>query len=222
MLSTEDDKYFFTVNTVTYEKTGEPARYFNRNTVEVFEKKIGGGDLAKDIYKKKYNVYFCSNDNTKIFNIKFKEPVHNLSILGNNLKEIKSLPKGLMSLWLQGIPKGYKMSLKIVPKTIVSIFYRWTDYTLGEDLTSLKKLKVFGVPGNHMIFSVPKFPKGIEYIDLSDCQIGRFDDHGLLNFNLKDYPNIKYVNFSGNYIKKIPAEWKKKSEVKIIYNKQRK
>jgi hypothetical protein len=73
-----------------------------------------------------------------------------------------------------------------------------------------------------MIFSVPKFPKTIEYVDLSDCQLDRYDNKGLDNFKLSDYPNLKYINFSGNWLKKIPTEWKIKSNVKIIYNKQKK
>jgi hypothetical protein len=55
-----------------------------------------------------------------------------------------------------------------------------------------------------------------------DTEIDRYDDGELDNFKLEDYPNLKYINFSGNWLKKIPSEWKVKSKVKIIYNKQKK
>jgi hypothetical protein len=224
MLDIKTDKNFFDTGTVIYDKGFKQYHYWQDNLVEVYDKKLKGeyDFIAKSLYKEKYNVFHNHDSSIKIFNRKFKEPVHKLTLSGNKLEEIKSLPKGLLSLWLQGIPKGYKLKLSTVPKTIVSIFYRWTDYTLGNDLTKLKNLKVFGVPGNHMIFSVPKFPKTIEYVDLSDCQLGRYDDKGLDNFKLSDYPNLKYINFSGNWLKKIPTEWKIKSSVKIIYNKQKK
>jgi hypothetical protein len=224
MLNTETDKNFFNIGTVIYDNGYKRHHYWQDNLVEVYDKKLKGeyDFISLEKYKEKYNVFDIHNSSIKIFNRKFKEPVHNLSLSGNKLQEIKTLPKGLLSLWLQGIPKGYKLKLQTIPKSIVSIFYRWTDYTLGSNLTKLKNLKVFGVPGNHMIFSVPIFPKSIEYVDLSDCQIGRYDDNGLDNFKLEDYPNLKYINFSGNWVKKIPSEWKVKSKVKIIYNKQKK
>jgi Leucine-rich repeat (LRR) protein len=217
MLDIEYDKGFFNLGVTTHEKGFKSAAYFNTNTVFISNK----NNLLKEMYKKKYNVIFDFNHTQKI-NRRFKEPVHRLTIAGNKLQEIKSLPKGLLSLWLQGIPKGYKLKLITVPKSIVSIFYRWTDYTLGDDIRQLKNLKVFGAPDNHTIFNIPKFPKSIEYVDLSDCQICRFDDNGLDNFKLSDYPNLKYINLSGNWIRKIPMEWKKKNGIKIIYTKQKK
>jgi hypothetical protein len=224
MLDIEIDRVFFNTNTIIKTVIPKDNGYWQQNKIQIYDKKLKGqyNFISKSVYKNKYNVFFNADDNIKIFNRKFKEPVHNLTIAGNKIEEIKTLPKGLLSLWLQGIPKNYKLKLSTVPKTIVSIFYRWTEYTLGDDLSKLKNLKVLGLPGNHMIFKVPKFPKSIEYVDLSDCQINRFDDNGLDNFKLSDYPNLKYINFSGNWIKKIPAEWKRKSNVKIIYTKQKK
>ena len=214
MLTPEIDENFFDTDTVTYKKGYKHHHYYQDNLVKVYDK----NDIMYSIYKNKYNVYSDFNDKQKIFNTKFPKPAHNLTIAGNNLTEIKSLPKTLMSLWLQGIPKNYKMKKTIVPKGLVSIFYRWTDYTLGDDISHLKKLKVFGAPGNQMIFRIPKFPKSIEYVDLSNCQLGRFEE---FKFNLKEYPNLKYLNISGNWIKKIPLELKK-SGIKIVHGKQNK
>lgn len=224
MLDTEIDRYFFSVNVITNENQVKANHYLADNIVKVYRKKLKGeyDRIILEKYKKKYNVFSIHDSSIKVFKKKFKEPVHHLTLSGNKLQEIKTLPKGLLSLWLQGIPKGYKLNQNTVPKSLVSIFYRWTDYTLGDNLTKLKNLKVFGVPGNHMIFNVPIFPKSIEYVDLSNCQLGRYDERGLDNFKLEDYPNLKYINFSGNWIKKIPDEWKVKSKVKIIYNKQKK
>lgn len=217
MLSLDTDKYFFSVYVVTNESPLDAGAYWGKNISRP-------KDITKDVsvYKKKYNVFFNSDDKLKIFKKKFKVPIHKLSITGDSLKEIKILPKTLMALWLQGIPKNYKLSLKTLPVSLVSIFYRWTDYTLGDDLSKLKNLKVFGAPGNHMIFRIPIFPKTIEYVDLSNCQINRFDNDGLQFFELKKYPNLKYINLSGNWIHKIPLEWRRKSSIKIIYNKQNK
>lgn len=222
MLDIEIDRVFFNTNTIIKKVIPKDNGQWQENKVQIYDKELKNGSIMKSIYKKKYNIFTDFDDNQRIFNRKFKEPIHKLTIAGNSLKEIKSLPKGLMALWLQGIPKGYKLKLSSVPKTIVSIFYRWTDYTLGDDISTLKNLKNLGLPGNHMIFSVPKFPKSIEYVDLSDCQICRFDDDGLDNFKLSDYPNLKFINFSGNWLKKIPAEWKKSKRVKVIYDKQKK
>jgi hypothetical protein len=222
MLDIEIDKNFFSTNIITHSRTPADNGYWEQNLHEIYHKELKHGHISLYTYKKKYNVFFDADQNKKVFNRKFKEPIHRLTIAGHKLKEIKTLPKELLSLWLQGIPKNYKLKLSTVPKTIVTLFYRWTEYTLGDDISTLKNLKVLGLPGNHMIFNVPKFPKSIEYVDLSDCQIGRFDDNGLDNFKLSDYPNLKYINFSGNWIKKIPMGWKKCKTVKIIFGKQKK
>ena len=223
-ISTTTDPSFFDIGVVIYDKKGQMYRDYNSNLEDVYDKTVKKVEISKSVYKKKFNVYYVSAGDQKnyIFDMKFGEPVHKLTFRSRSLKEIKSLPKGLMSVWFQGLKKGYKLNLKTVPKTIVSIFYRWADYTLGDDLRSLKNLKVLGVPDN-MVFSVPKLPKGIEYVDFSGCQIGLFDENGLDNFKLSSYPNLKYINFSKNYIKKIPEEWKKAKKDKkltIIYDKQ--
>jgi hypothetical protein len=72
--------------------------------------------ISKKLYKEKYNVFFNHDSSIKVFNRKFKEPVHKFTLSGNKLEEIKTLPKGLLSMWLQGIPKGYKLKLSTVPK----------------------------------------------------------------------------------------------------------
>ena len=70
-----------------------------------------------------------------------------------------------------------------------------------------------------MVFVIPKFPKSIEYIDLSGCNIGSFEE-GLKNFKLEDYPNLKYFDIRNNPIRKIPVEWKKSK--KMLYGKVKK
>jgi hypothetical protein len=205
--------------------------YYNDNNKTFYSKvyKMSEDGSSPDLATGKKTYYgnviiYDTNDISKryMFNKKYpKDVVSKLSISAYRLAEIKSLPKELKVLYIQGSGPLLKISAKI-PKNIISIKGLWTAFPFnGYDLSKLKKLRVFNW-SNGSIIEMPKFPKTIEYIHLKDSSLGFNFPKSLNNFKLSDFPNLKYFNLKGSGIKKkdIPQEWKdakKSKNLKIYY-----
>lgn len=233
-LDIHQDKVFFHLPGKRHPKDNS---YKHENTVDgitqkqTFDKK---GDLIREYsletYKKKYTILFLDlykkknvDLTKKVFN--YNKPVHSLSLSVDNLDKISYLPPELLSLWMQGVGEhaGWGFDLKVIPKSLVSISYRWSPFNMnGWDISSLKNLKIFSADYNPTAYILPKFPKDIEYINFKN---GMIRDSGLKFFNILDYPKLKYFNVSGNIISKIPKEWlqlKKDKKLKIFFGSQKK
>ena len=70
---------------------------------ELFKGALSGVEgFSIELYDKKYYVYHMVSETIDTFDFKFKTPCHRLSISYNKLFNIISLPKELLSLWIQG------------------------------------------------------------------------------------------------------------------------
>lgn len=214
----ENNEGFYNIPIKENSKGEWYAGLYYRRLTEVYQKNNSQGTLSYDIYDKKYNVYHEHSNTKKIFNTKFKTSCHRLSILyGIKLEEIKSLPKELLSLWIQGSSKTLKIPFNILPKNLVSLTFRWTDfpYNRGGDFTSLKKLKVLDL-GTRAMSILPKLPKSIVYLDCMGSSLwwGTLD-----RISLENTPNLKWLglpthckNHLTEYLKKAKKEKKIKIE----------
>jgi hypothetical protein len=226
----EDEKYFYNLPQSLL-KSSDAKKFYgdlDRVYTNVFEKeKDSKGTAYRDeslkVYKKKYNMILVVDDISKnlVFDTKFEVKVHNLAISTTNLSNIKSLPKELIVLYIQGSADFLNLANSVIPKGIVSMTFLWSAFPLnGRNLKSFTKLKV--LKSSNGVVQLPKFPKNIEYIDFPDATIGTFFPVSLNGFKLSDHPNLKYFNVKGNGIprKDIPQEWKdakKLKNMKIFY-----
>lgn len=204
---------------------------FYKNTLDIhhknFKEKIDPelgliriGELYQ-IYKKKYNIFVEGDSITKklVFNKKFKVPVHSLSIVSSNLERVKSLPKDLLALYIQGSSSFINFPVSIIPKNIVSIIFKWSAFPFnGADLGKFKNLKVIGATDYSMV-KFPKLPKNMEYISFINSGLAFNFPSSLNGFKLSEYPKLKYFDLSGSGIKRkdIPQEWKDAKKSKKIY-----
>jgi hypothetical protein len=226
ILSLDQNKVFYNLPDVTqkdvtktsmnsedvYNKTIKEEKYANGNIFTIYEAYI--------IYKKKYNYFYEQNDLTKhlVFNKKFKVPVHRLTMSIDHLESIKSLPKDLLSLYIEGsVTDSLNFPVSVIPKKIVSIFITSFPFN-GVDLSKLKNLKAIGST-NEIMVKFPKLPKSIEYISFKNSGLAFNFPDSLNRFKLSDFPKLKYFDLSGVGIKRkdIPQEWKDAKKSKKIY-----
>jgi hypothetical protein len=227
----EDEKYFYNLpdSVLKWSAAGK----FNDDTIDVydniFEKKDHPeyGVLYREqilrLYKKKYNMILIVDDISKtlVFDTKFDVKVHELSLSTSNLSGIKSLPKELFVLYVQGSADFLNLTNSVIPKGIVSMTFLWSAFPFnGRNLKSFRKLKV--LKSSRGVVQFPKFPKNIEYIDFPNATIETFFPKSLNGFKLSDHPKLKYFNVKGCGIprKDIPQEWKdakKLKNIKIFY-----
>jgi hypothetical protein len=210
----------------------EDLKYFHSNIKDVenvdhkkrYNKTLGYYEYIDHLwrkYKNKYNIYGDGDMITKnsVFDKKFKFKVYSLSIRHEHLLTIKSLPKELLVLYIQGSQDFINFNISIIPKSIVSMVFKWSAFPFnGSDLSHLKKLKYFFVHSKHLV-TLPKFPKNIEYIYIRGSSLGFHLSNSLKNFKLKDYPNLKglIVQDSGIPKSKIPQEWKDAKKQKKLF-----
>ena len=227
----EDEKFFYNLpdSVLKYSAAGDFYSQLIEVYAKVFKKKNHpeNGVLyieeALSVYKKIYNTMFVTDHISKdlVFDKNFDVKVHELSLSTSNLSEIKSLPKELFVLYVQGSADFLNLANSVIPKGIVSMTFLWSAFPFnGRNLKSFTKLKV--LKSSNGVVQLPKFPKNIEYIDFPNATIGTFFPVSLNGFKLSDHPNLKYFNIKGNGIprKDIPQEWKdakKLKNIKIFY-----
>jgi hypothetical protein len=140
------------------------------------------------LYDKKYYVYNMVSQTLDTFDFKFKTPCHRLTISYGKLFNIISLPKELLTLYLFGSSPLLKFPKKL-PKNLVSLTFVATAFPFnGRDLSYLTKLKVLRC-GTSGFNTLPKLPKSIMYLECNRSSLTR---QSLLEFNIKDYPNLIY------------------------------
>lgn len=141
-----------------------------------------------ELYDKKYYVYYIVSQTLDTFDVKFKTHCHRLTISYDKLFKIISLPKELLSLWIQGSSPLLQFP-KFLPKNLVSLTFVWCAFPFnGKDLSYLKNLKVLTCNTSGLI-NLPKLPKSIMYLE---CNGSSLTKQSLKEFNLKDYPNLIY------------------------------
>jgi hypothetical protein len=183
--------------------------------------RYGHSETIKYKYKdKEYNVaVFGDRLSTEVFDKKYKYPVHRLLlILGVKFKEIKSLPKDLLSLEIDGAG-GKPLDINIVPKGIMSMAFTFgTQFPFNEaDLSRFKHLKSIETK-DYNVKKFPKFPKGIEYINFAGTDV-KNDIH---NFPILECRKLKLIDIRATGItsvNQLPESWKKakKNGVEILY-----
>jgi len=227
----EDEKFFYNLpdSVLKYSAAGDFYSQLIEVYAKVFKKKNHpeNGVLyieeALSVYKKIYNMIFVVDHISKdlVFDKNFDVKVHHLAISTTKLSIIKSLPKELFVLYIQGSADFLNLANSVIPKGIVSMTFLWSAFPFnGRNLKSFTKLKV--LKSSNGVVQLPKFPKNIEYIDFPDATIATFFPKSLNGFKLSDHPNLKYFNVKGNGIprKDIPQEWKdakKLKNIKIFY-----
>jgi hypothetical protein len=202
----EDEKFFYNLpdSVLKYSAAGDFYSQLIEVYAKVFKKKNHpeNGVLyieeALSVYKKIYNTMFVTDDISKtlVFDTKFDVKVHELSLSTSNLSEIKSLPKELFVLYIQGSADFLNLANSVIPKGIVSMTFLWSAFPFnGRNLKSFRKLKV--LKSSSGVVQFPKFPKNIEYIDFPDATIATFFPKSLNGFKLSDHPNLKYFSVKG-------------------------